>query len=286
MYGSDAAYVVPSSEDEAFLPTMLEICGRESVSLLVPTRDAELPFFAGHAKEFDAVGCRVLVSSPSAVETCQDKLAFLACCEAHGVSTPRAYLGAAEPDRFPVFARPVRAAGGHRSGVVRTSQELADLRSVDPNLLVQEFISAPEYSVDVLCDFDGVPVQAVARARLRIRAGEAVISRVTENAPLEILATKLCQAIGVIGHAVVQAFLDPLRGPLAIEINPRFGGASNLSIAAGLDSPRRLLGLLAGEAESRRPRPIAYGLTMLRFSDDILLAPNKLLGSNAPSAPV
>ena len=262
---------------------MLEICRHESVSLLVPTRDAELPFFAAHTEQFDEIGCRVLVSPPSAVETCLDKLAFLAFCKAHDVPTPRTYLGSAEPDTFPVFARPVRAAGGGRSRVVRTSGELADLRAAESDLLVQEFITAPEYSIDVLCDFDGVPVQAVARERLRIRAGEAVISRVTENAPLENLATELCRAIGVAGHAVVQAFIHPRRGPLAIEINPRFGGASNLSIAAGLDSPRRLLGLLVGDAESRKPRGIAYGLTMLRFSDDILLAPSDLLGNYAPS---
>ncbi len=71
---------------------------------------------------------------------------------------------------------------------------------------------------------------------------------------------------------MVQAFWDGQGEPLFIEVNARFGGASNLSIQAGLASPERLVMMLAGDAVvARKPRPVRYGLTMLRYSQDLLV---------------
>jgi carbamoyl-phosphate synthase large subunit len=84
------------------------------------------------------------------------------------------------------------------------------------------------------------------------------------------MALDLCARLGCIGHNVVQAFYRRETGPLLIEVNPRFGGASNLSIRAGLDSPSRIIALLAGE-KPRNPRPIRFGLTMLRYSEDMII---------------
>jgi hypothetical protein len=40
---------------------------------------------------------------------------------------------------------------------------------------------------------------------------------------------------------------------------------------AGLDSPLRLLALLRGDPSAREARPIRQGLSMLRFSQDLLV---------------
>lgn len=47
-----------------------------------------------------------------------------------------------------------------------------------------------------------------------------------------------------VGHVTVLAFYSPDNYLNLIEVNPRFGGASNLSIVAGLDSPHRLIAIL------------------------------------------
>ena len=73
-----------------------------------------------------------------------------------------------------------------------------------------------------------------------------------------------------------QAFHDDA-GTRFIEINPRFGGASNLSIQAGLASPERILQMARGQdVEAARPRAIAYGLTMLRYSQDRIVTDAEL----------
>lgn len=269
---ADAAYLVPRLDAAGALDAFVGLCRRERVDLLVPTRDGELPFFAAHAEAFRAVGTRVLVSSQAALETCQDKRRFIETCQRLGLPVPFTWPRGQSPDRWPAFARPTRAAGG--AGAVRVADQraLECLRaSAGEDLFIQELVSSPEYSIDVLSDFDAQPLQAVARRRVQIRAGESSVSRVERRPELESMSMRLCAAIGLVGHAVVQAFDDERSGPRFIEVNPRFGGASNLSIAAGLDSPARLLALLGDDASARAPRPIRDHFAMLRFSQDVLL---------------
>lgn len=274
---ADAAYLVPRVDADGALDALLALCRREAVALLVPTRDGELPFFSAHADAFGAAGTRVLVSSPAAVERCQNKRQFVDGCRHLGVPVPHTWAPGEVPDRWPVFVRPNR--GAATAGAVR----VADRAGFDyvrasrgDDLIVQELVTAPEYSIDVLSDFAGRPLQAVARRRLQIRAGESHVSRVERRPALEAMSMRLCGAIGTVGHAVVQAFDDDRGGPRFIEVNPRFGGASNLSIAAGLDSPARLLALLRDDPSARAPRPIRDQLSMLRFSQDVLVEPAQL----------
>jgi carbamoyl-phosphate synthase large subunit len=268
---ADESYLVPRLDADGALEAFLGLCRRARVGLLVPTRDGELPFFATHADAFLAAGTRVLVSSPAALDTCQDKRQFIDACQRLGVPVPHTWPRGEVPGRWPVFVRPSRGAGAAGAVRVPDQRALDCLESHGGDLVVQEFVSSPEYSIDVLSDFDAQPLQAVARRRVQIRAGESSVSRVERRPALEAMSMRLCGAIGVVGHAVVQAFDDERGGPMFIEVNPRFGGASNLSIAAGLDSPARLLALLNGDPSARAARPIRDTLSMLRFSQDVLI---------------
>jgi carbamoyl-phosphate synthase large subunit len=218
----------------------------------------------------------VLAPSPEAVETCQDKRRFVDFCDAHGFPTPRTYAAGEVPDRYPVFVRPVRGAGGKGARRAEAPQDFG------PDLLVQDFATDPEYSIDVLMDLDARPLQAVVRERLVVRDGEAVKSRVEDIPELAEQALNLCAALGLVGHNVVQAFHDPQRGARFIEVNPRFGGASNLSIQAGLASPERILQMLEGREAAAAPRPIAHGLTMLRYAQDRIVTAAELAAAAAP----
>ena len=53
-----------------------------------------------------------------------------------------------------------------------------------------------------------------------------------------------------------------------IEINPRFGGASNLSFKAGLKSPEWMLHLIDKKDDLIYADNIKYNLKMLRYSQD------------------
>jgi carbamoyl-phosphate synthase large subunit len=271
LFAADEAAVVPRLGDAAFADALAALCAERKIALVVPTRDGELEALAALAPRLAAAGTRMLTAPEETLRRCRDKRLFNAFCLDHGYPVAKVFSDGEVPP-FPVFVRPRAGAGGR--GARRIDDEAAwnALGEACRDMVVQAAIEAPEYTVDTLLDLDGRPLQAVARRRLQVKAGEAVKSRVEDLPDLAAAALDLCARLGCIGHNVVQAFHTPQEGARFIEVNPRFGGASNLSIKAGLGSPVRIVQMIRGETEAAaRPRPIAFGLTMLRHADDILV---------------
>lgn len=265
---ADAALRLPRWSDPGYGEALVAACTEHAVGLLVPTADAEMPWLLPVVERLSAVGTTVLLPSARTLSICRDKRALVEFCRAHGFAVPETFDADWVPTGFPVFARPAQGQGGMGAGRVDTPALLAALREIHPDLLVQAYVDEPEYSVDLLMDLEGRPLQAVARRRVAVRGGEAIVCRVERVDALTDTVMRLGEVLGLVGHNVVQAFWSPESGPRIIEINPRFGGASNLAIEAGLDSPARLLDLLAGDPAVRTPRAIRHGLTLLRYGED------------------
>lgn len=260
--------VLPLSDADA-LPQLLALCEREQIHLIVPTRDGELPFFARHVAAFKAIGTRILVPDEASLSRCQDKRAFTLHLQSCGL--PAVPLMDPADAHVPAFVRPIRGAAGAGARRVDDRNEL-DSCLADDGYLVHPLVIAPEYSIDLLMDMEGQrAVQAVCRERIQIVGGESKISRVIDHPRLAELSCRLGEAFHLVGHNTVQAFDDPGRGVLFIEVNPRFGGASNLSIQAGLDSPARIIALMRGDDSAHEERPIRHGTTMYRYSDDFIV---------------
>ena len=96
LYLADRHFLVPPSTDPHFVDHIVELCHHESIGLIVPTRDEELPIFAAARSRLEQRGRRVLVPSSETVRICQDKLAFVEICRAHQLETPRTY----QPDQY------------------------------------------------------------------------------------------------------------------------------------------------------------------------------------------
>ncbi len=269
---SDGAVQLKNTDDPAAIKQLIDLCQGENIRLIVPTRDGELAFFAAHQQEFADQGVKLLVPSPENLAICQSKSNFADFLAANDLpALPSIDRDMVKTSDFPLFIRPITGAGGRGTMRIDNGGQLSAIGALD-NILLHPFIDAPEYSIDLLMDLEGnQPLQAVCRERLHVVGGEAKISKIVEREDLCNLAMKLGEKLCLVGHNVVQLFDDSERGPMFIEVNPRFGGASNLSIKGGLDSPERILALLNGDNSARSPRPIQYGLTMLRYSLDVMV---------------
>jgi len=245
-----------------------EICASNAIRLIVPTRDGELSFFARHKERLRADGIVVLVPDQQVLDTCQDKRRFGARLREVGLPAIPEFDAAHIP-KWPVFVRPAIGAGGRGAAQVNRASNLPD--NIE-SYLVHPLIAAREYSIDLLMDLTGQrAVQAVVRERLQIVSGESKVSTVVQHPALAAATMQLGAQLGLVGHNTVQAFDDAERGIMFIEVNPRFGGASNCSIIAGLDSPDRILAMLADDPSAFETRPVRYGLTMLRYSQDVFV---------------
>ncbi len=271
LYAADRRFLVGPSTNPDFIEQILAICEREKVALVIPTRDEELLLFAEAQERFSAARIRVMVPQSETVRICSDKLAFISFCREHAFEVPRTF----EHEKWnssdlPLFVKPRFGKGGKGARVVRSEQELhCALNRPDPSI-IQEYVDWPEYTVDLLANFEGRVLSVVPRLREMVIAGESYVSR-TVNAP-ELIAesSRLAAALHLVGHNTIQCFWNGERIKF-IEINPRFGGAAALSMAAGADTPEMLIRLVKGETVEPCVGQFEGDLTMLRFTEDIFL---------------
>lgn len=275
---ADGTLSLPRTDDPGFPEALLAVVRGHDIGLVIPTRDGELSALAALNDLLAAAGATVMVSPQTTIDICQDKAQFLdAVAEVSLSGTPRVAHDTVTPADFPLFTRPCRGAGS--VGARRLDDMAAFTQAaLDPSeALLHPFIDLPEFSVDCLFDMDGTPLQAVTRSREQITAGESKQSTILEAPQVTKDCLTLGAHLGLRGHVIFQVFWDRISAPVFIEVNPRFGGASDCSIEAGLASPDRLMTLVFGEASThaaaRAPAPLRYGLTMLRYARDIFIEP-------------
>lgn len=262
----DRFYTTPGSDTPAYRDAVLAICEADPVGLVVPTRDGDMPALAALAEQLSEIGARVLLPDADTVEECQDKLRFSKRLEEHGYRAIPV-LKNVDGGALPMFTRPRVGSASRGAGPVRSVSEAKEIL-VDERKLLHPLLDLPEYSIDVLSDLDGAPIQAVARRRRQVVDGESVLTTVESHSRLEEEAMGIARLFGLRGHSTLQAFLGRDDVPIFVEANLRFGGASSLSIEAGLRSPERILDMAFGaDAEADRAKsdwPIDRNLSLQR----------------------
>lgn len=268
---ADRSYIVPGGLEDGFFEAVLRICERESVRLLIPTRDEELPAFSARNSEFLARGIVVMVAGPDIIATCQDKLRFIGFCRERGFQIPRT-LGPREIETatYPLFAKERFGKASVNARIIESRQDLefALARMRDP--IIQECVRAQEYTVDLMASFSGQVLTAVARERLQVSGGESIVGRTSRQVPVIEESVRLATALQLIGHNTIQCFYDG-HAVQFIEVNPRFGGGASLGFAAGVDTPRYLVRLIQDKPVEPRIGDFDDGLVMLRYTQDVFL---------------
>ena len=270
LYQADGAFRLPPVKSDAYIPELLALVSAHDIGLLVPTIDTELEVLSANVETFAAAGCRALVSSPAFVALAGDKWLTQRAFAEHSVDVPQGWtvdelVGAALPEKL--FVKP-RDGSSSRDIYRATPQTLTDVLALVPNAIVQEELSGPEITIDALIDFDGRPLHYVPRIRIRTLAGESIQGVTIADDELRNWLTRLLDvaaALGARGPITLQAFLTE-RGPVLIEVNPRFGGGFPLAYAAGGHYPEWLLALLAGEPVEPRLGAYTVGLYMTRYN--------------------
>jgi carbamoyl-phosphate synthase large subunit len=244
---ADRAYLVPMSSDPAYLDEIDAICESESITLLVPTIDDELNLFAAARDRFARRGVTVVISAPETTATCNDKLRTCEWLRAHGVAAAETWLPGTVPasPSFPLFVKPRTGRGSIGAFAARTPKELEFFTGYVQDAVVQEYLEGPEFTIDVLCDFEGRPLSIVPRERVVIRSGVMDRGRTSKARPLIDLGLACARVLPFAGPVNLQCRV--VGGvPTIFEINPRFSGGIPLTIAAGADFPRMLLELATG----------------------------------------
>jgi carbamoyl-phosphate synthase large subunit len=269
---ADRAYRVPMSSDPGYLDAIASICAAEHVRLVVPTIDDELPIFGAARRTFRDRGVLVACSPEPVNSLCNDKYATCTHLRAAGVSAARSQLPAdVRPDQpLPLFIKPRSGRGAVGAFAVRTRRELEFFLDYVPDPIVQEYLEGPEFTIDVLCDFDARPLAIVPRERVVVRAGVIDRGRTVNDLSLIDLAQAACAAIPFLGPINIQCRMRHGE-PVIFEINPRFSGGIPLTIRAGADVPQMLLRLALGRRVDAQIGAFRDGLWMTSYESSIFL---------------
>jgi len=236
--------------DPRFVDDILERCIDAKIDVLVPTVDFELLPLALRREEFERHGIRLLLANAPTIEVCLDKAALVRACQ-NACAVPRTVILDERADlsawSVPFLVKPRLGAGGR--GVQRIDRlDVLSLLPRDGSLILQEFLSGAEYSVDVLSSPTSGVLAVVPRARLKIDSGIAVTGITLHDEELDHAARQVAATIGLTYVANIQFRKDTSGVPRLLDVNARFPGTMPLTVAAGVNMPRLALDLVLGRS--------------------------------------
>lgn len=274
---ADRAYRVPSSTAPGYVEALLDICQSEHIGLMVPTIDDELEVIAAANARFALLGVRVACSPPATAALCNDKLATCRHLSASGIAAAESWLPESLPAdvELPLFIKPRIGRGSVGAYPIRSRRELDFFVDYVSSPVIQRFLSGAEYTIDVLCDWNGRPVAIVPRERTVIRAGVSDRGCTVRSRDLTELAEQVVAAIPFRGPLNIQCRLHEGR-PVVFEINPRFSGGISLTMAAGADFPSLLLALTRGDTLPSDAGDYRADLWMTNYETAIFLPSSHL----------
>ena len=136
---------------------------------------------------------------------------------------------------------------------------------------VQQLCRGEEFSIDVFCDLDGRCLNAIPRTMIQSKGGESIKGTIDPGRELIEHGRRVAETIGIVGPANIQCFREPDGSLPVTDVNPRFGGAFPLPLAAGGRYPELALALARGERPEPRLGDFREGVVMTRFFSDLCL---------------
>ncbi len=270
-YVADEAFIVPGVNAPNYVDALVDVVRRRAVSLVIPLIDWELSLLAEARERFREAGARVLVSNTRITDICRDKDTTCTFLAEHGLGTPRilSHKEAAKGP-FPVILKARYGSSAKNVHEVHSARGLQRLGRRGEDIVIQEYVKGPEYTVDVYADFAGRPRVAVPRERLQVRAGEVAKARTVRDANVIRESLRLVEALGeCVGVITCQCRVTNGSEVKFFDLNPRFGGGVPLAIEAGADFPRWIIQEALGRTPEIDSDGWRDGLYMLRYDAEV-----------------
>lgn len=250
---------------------LIDYCKSNNIGAIIPTRDGELEFFARYKATLAEHGITVMISDYSIVNACLDKLAFSKLESIRDVVIPASTdIDRLKSEKFVVKER--YGAGSISIGLDLDSAAAQLHAETLENPIYQPFQAGYEISVDAYVTKSRQVKGLVMRKRVKVVDGESQVTTSFEDASLQKKFFDFLDQSDFYGHITLQAIIDDYDKVHVIECNPRVGGASMLSIHAGLESFFWFFAEVLGEDLTAYPFiPASKPVTLVRYPNDVYL---------------
>ncbi len=274
--GVDAGYIVPRITEPDYIPTVLDICKKENVDVILPFITAELPIMADNKKFFEDEGIKVSVTSKSSLELVGEKTSLYGL---FGSSMPKQSIVHTinNVDRFAclvgypeknICCKLPNRCGGLGFAVIdeEKGKDLTIMNKFGMNryitlsmlkeyvqysldkgekVILQEYAEGVDYSMCVLAD-NGKVTHALGFEADLMAYGSAMFAKISFNTKACEIAKEIVEKSGLDGNACFDFIITPDGEAVLLECNPRVNATLPFIARAGLNLPylrcKQLLG--------------------------------------------
>ncbi len=287
LYHADRYALVPRIEDAGYVQALRDLVLAHDVRVVVPLTDLDPAILA---RGRDRLGTLVLLPEAPVVEAMADKYLAHLLFEERGIPSPPTWLPADLPPETP-FPLLLKARAGFGSRHIYRADDRSELdfylARTPEDSMVQALCRGEEFSIDVLCDFEGRCLNAIPRTMVESKGGESIKGMTIRDWDLIGFGRSVAEALPLHGPANIQCFRDADGSHLVTDVNTRFGGGFPLPLSAGSRYPELVLALAGGERPEPRLGEFREGIVMSRFFSDLCLVagPDGTLEPFAESVP-
>lgn len=304
----DAFYQVPRAEDPNFLESILDICKKEKIQILISIVTRELEIFAKEKSRFLAIGTLISTMDYGPLHIANNKGLLLQAMKEGGIPTPDFYIANTPIEleegilklgypQKPVVVKPTFGNGSRGVRILNANrsryeaffnskpnnqemvlEELMDIiseRNTIPEMIVMEYLPGDEICVDALADH-GETLYVSCRHGVVV-SSIMVSSIVSKNEEAIELAKKTIKLLSLDGNIDFDMKNDDKGHPQVMEINPRLPAGVAVQTMAGINFPYLRIKQLLGE--SLPNVKVTEGYTMQFRNEEVIYDPS---GNLAP----
>jgi carbamoyl-phosphate synthase large subunit len=272
LYHADGYALVRRVDDPGYIDSLRDLVHTHDVRLIVPLTDLDQVTLARRRDELEPA--LVLLPPAEVVEAMSDKYLAHVAFEERGIASPGTWLpdGVPEDVALPVLVKARQGFGSRHIYRAETRAQLDfHLGHTPVPSIVQACCHGEEFSVDVLCDFDGRCLNAIPRTMIESKGGESIKGMTVKDPQLIDAARAIAEALPIWGPANIQLFRESNDRLEVTDVNPRFGGGFPLPLAAGSRYPELAIAMANGERPEARLGDFREGVVMTRFFSHLCL---------------
>lgn len=299
-YLSENFETVPAGDDPDFIEKVLTICRKNKIDIILPLVTRELLPFSINKDVFEKQGVKIPVSPAESIEIANNKSSLYEFLQWRGIAVPEFRI-VETADQFakavrelgyphnPVCFKPSVSNGSRGFRILDNKIDETDILFYQkpgsayinydeamkilsakkfPQLLVSEFLTGDEYSVDCLAN-KGEMIIAVPRLRKKIVSGISVAGTFVNNSSIIDYCRKIIQELKLHGNIGIQVKASGKNEFLLLEINPRVQGTISAGLGAGINLPLLAIKQELGEPVSVNEINLKWGTEFYRHWEEV-----------------
>ena len=224
----------PFITDPLFIEFLNNVIDQYCIDCVYPAHDSASVVLSDNAEKIHA---QVIVSDSNTTNICRSKKETYNFFAGEKF-IPNTYNSVERIKSYPVFVKPTVGQGSNGAKKIDNVNELENALVSDPTIVICEYLSGMEYTVDCFTDRRGKLLVAKMRDRERIRSGISVRSKMIKlDNNVRYIAETINNKLKFRGAWFFQVKKNAEGEYKLLEISPRIPGTMGLSRNCGINFP-------------------------------------------------